>query len=369
MQLAATSREELITLARQAVLSGGPLSGDVPNWIQSSWLRCMARGLSPQQRVGFDVISSAQMRRSREGNRLLAQAALPTLHTLAQTIAPTRYFAILTNAQGVVVASSGEIDSADRRASLITREGVDLSEAAVGTTAIGSALVQQHDVWLHRGEHFFADTGSYSCAGSPIFGAQGACVGMLDVTGVDVPERPELMHLVSSAARRIENQLVLAAPHSLVLHLRWPGIEAAAKESEGLLCVDEEGAICAMNGTARRMLGFELAAARHLSEIFATPFERLFDTRLGQAPLAVPLWSGLQVQVRSSRGGKLSPKSSAPAVDTRVYKPVGALKAHEKDVIRDTVTQLKGNVAAAAVKLGISRATVYRKLQAKNIIN
>jgi sigma-54 dependent transcriptional regulator, acetoin dehydrogenase operon transcriptional activator AcoR len=365
MQIAASSREALITRARQTVLAGGPLCGDVPGWIQSSWQRCLARGFSPEQRVGFDVISSAQQKRSRETNRLLALAALPTLYSLAQTIAPTRYFAILTNAQGVVVASSGEIDRTDRRATLITREGVDLSERTVGTTAIGSTLVQQHDVWLHRGEHFFADTGSYSCAGSPIFGADGSCLGMLDVTGIDVPERPELMHLVSSAARRIENQLVLAAPHSLVLHLRWPGLEAAAKESEGLLCVNEEGEICAMNGTARRMLGAELAAARHLSDLFATPFEQLFDTRLGQEPLVVPLWSGLQVQVRSSRSGKLTPKSMASAVDTRLYKPVGALKAHEKDVIRDTVTQLQGNVAAAAAKLGISRATVYRKLSSK----
>jgi sigma-54 dependent transcriptional regulator, acetoin dehydrogenase operon transcriptional activator AcoR len=145
MQVSAASRDDLISRARQAVLAGGPASSDVPPWIQSSWQRCLSRGLVPQQRVGFDVISQVQMRRSREANRLLALAALPTLQTLAQTIAPTRYFAILTNAQGIVVAASGEIDRADRRATLITREGVDLSEQAVGTTAIGSALTEQHD--------------------------------------------------------------------------------------------------------------------------------------------------------------------------------------------------------------------------------
>ena len=39
-------------------------------------------------------------------------------------------------------------------------------------------------VWLHRGEHFFADTGIYSCAGAPLFGPDGTCLGMIDVTGV-----------------------------------------------------------------------------------------------------------------------------------------------------------------------------------------
>lgn len=155
MQSASSSRESLISRARHAVLASGSQSDDVPMWIQGSWQRCLAQGFSPNQRLGFDVISQAHMRRSREANHCLVLAASSTLHSLATTIAPTRYFAILTNAQGVVVASSGAMDTRDRRATLITREGVDLSERAVGTTAIGGALIEQRDVWLHRGEHFF----------------------------------------------------------------------------------------------------------------------------------------------------------------------------------------------------------------------
>jgi sigma-54 dependent transcriptional regulator, acetoin dehydrogenase operon transcriptional activator AcoR len=339
----------------------------VYDWIAQSWQRCLEAGRQPQQRLAFDMISSAQQRRSREANRQLAQAAAPTLHQLGAAIAPIRYFAVLTNAQGVVVASSGQINAQDRRASLIAREAVDLSEAAIGTSAIGAALAEQTDVWLHRGEHFFEDTGAYSCAGSPIFDGAGRCVGMLDVTGIDVPERPELMHMCSSAARRIENQLVLAAPHTLVMHLRWPGASALGREAEGLMCMDEDGQICAMNGTARQMLGLPaLAGGQHAREFFATDWRKLFDAHLGTAAIQVPLWTGLQVELRTSRSGKLTPKSTpTSAVDTRMLQKVGALKAHEVDVIRDTVAQLKGNVAAAATSLGISRATVYRKLAAR----
>jgi transcriptional regulator of acetoin/glycerol metabolism len=244
---------------------------------------------------------------------------------------------------------------------------VDLSERAIGTSAIGATLHELSDVWLHRGEHFFDDTSAYSCAGSPIFDGAGRCAGMLDVTGIDVPERPELMHRVSSAARRIENQLVLTAPHTLVLHLRWPDAGALGREAEGLLCLNEDGQICAMNRTARQMLGATEGAQTlsHASDVFATDWRRLFDAQLDQAPITAPLWTGLQVELRSSRSGKLSPKSTSSVVDTRVRASVGALKAHEVDVIRDTVAQLKGNVASAAKKLGISRATVYRKLQSK----
>jgi sigma-54 dependent transcriptional regulator, acetoin dehydrogenase operon transcriptional activator AcoR len=365
-----SSRIDLIMQSRNVVLGGKRGQVAVHDWITASWRRCIEAGHEPQRRVAFDLISSAMQRRSREANRQLAQAAQGTLQQLGQAIAPIRYFAILTNAQGVVVASSGQIDSQDRRATLITREGVDLSEAAIGTSAIGAALAEQADVWLHRGEHFFEDTGAYSCAGSPIFDGAGRCAGMLDVTGIDVPERPELIHRVSSAARRIENQLVLANPHTLVVHLRWAGADALGREAEGLLCLDEDGQICAMNRTARQMLGVsELAAASqvtpHASDVFAIDWKRLFDAKLGQTAINIPLWSGLQVELRTSRSGKLAPKTISSVVDTRVRHSVGALKAHEVDVIRDTVAQLKGNVAAAAEKLGISRATVYRKLSAR----
>jgi sigma-54 dependent transcriptional regulator, acetoin dehydrogenase operon transcriptional activator AcoR len=360
------TRLDLIAQSRNVLLSGQRGKVAVHDWIATSWQRCIKAGRDPQQRVSFDMVSSGLQRRTREANRQLVQAAQSTLQQLGQAIAPIRYFAILTNAQGVVVASSGQIDSQDRRATLITREGVDLSEAAIGTSAIGATLHELSDVWLHRGEHFFEDTGSYSCAGSPIFDGAGRCAGMLDVTGIDVPERPELMHRVSSAARRIENQLVLAAPHTLVVHLRWAGADALGREAEGLLCMDEDGQICAMNRTARQMLGVsELTSVSHASDVFATDWRHLFDAHVGQAALQVPLWSGLQVELRTSRSGKLAPKSTASVVDTRVRHSVGALKAHEVDVIRDTVAQLKGNVAAAATKLGISRATVYRKLSAK----
>jgi sigma-54 dependent transcriptional regulator, acetoin dehydrogenase operon transcriptional activator AcoR len=350
----------------------------VNDWIATSWQRCLAAGRQPQHAITFDLVGSGVQRRSREANRQLAVAAQSTLQQLAIAIAPIRYFAILTNAQGVVVSSAGQIDSSDRRATLITREGVDLSEAAIGTSSIGATLHELSDVWLHRGEHFFEVNTAYSCAGSPIFDGKGHCAGMLDVTGIDVAERPELMHRVSSAARRIENQLVLANPHTLVVHLRWAGADALGREAEGLLCLGADGEICAMNRTARQMLGTPILSApmpgtsmasghaAHASDVFAADWRHLFDAQLGHAPIQVPLWNGLHVELRTSRSGKLTPKTSTSNVDTRVRGSVGALKAHEQDVIRDTVAQLKGNVAAAAVKLGISRATVYRKLRSKN---
>ncbi len=357
-------RLERIAQARRAVMHGEHNAATqlVQPWITQSWRRCLETGHRPDAQLCFEPVDAALQRRNFEANRILRTAARHTLEQLSVAIAQTRYFVILTNAHGEVVDTGGVIDHGDRRADLISRLGVNLSETAVGTTAIGATLAEQRSTWLHRGEHFFQDAQCYSCAGAPIFGPDGQCAGMVDVTGIEVPERPELMNLVTSSARAIENALVLARPHSLVLHLQWPG-QHCGKDNEGLLCVGADGLIEAMNPIARQMLGLLQAAPPRLymDEVFAISTGRLFDAQHSAAWMAVPLWSGLHLQVRSSRAGTLAPKSHSMhgSAHPTFAQP---LKDHETALIKQTVTQLKGNVAAAAEQLGISRSTIYRKL-------
>jgi transcriptional regulator of acetoin/glycerol metabolism len=209
---------------RTALLEHATLpAGWIAPWIERSWQRCIDLGLQHHKAVTFSQVSTLRMRQTLEANQRLVQTAKPVLEHLARAIVNTRYFAILTNACGVVVDASGAIDHSDPRAHLITRVGTDLSERSIGTTAIGTALTELQPVWLHRGEHFFEATSVYSCAGAPLFGPDGACVGMLDVTGIDAQERPELKHLVMQSACKIENALVCAQPHAMLLRLNWPG--------------------------------------------------------------------------------------------------------------------------------------------------
>jgi sigma-54 dependent transcriptional regulator, acetoin dehydrogenase operon transcriptional activator AcoR len=354
-----------IAHARQAVMQGGPNAAAqyVQPWIAQSWQRCLQAGHRPEDRLGFDMVTNATQRRSLEANHVLRQAARSTLDQLSIAIAQTRYFAILTSASGEVIDTGGAIDRSDRRADLITRVGVDLSELAVGTTAIGLTLQEQRSTWLHRGEHFYQDTQWYSCAGAPITGPDGHCVGMVDVTGIEVAERPALAHLVATSARAIENALVLSRPHTLVLHLQWPG-QHCGKDSEGLVCVDADGVIGAMNPMARQMLGLlqPAPASLHLSDVFAISCGSIFDAQHSAGWMAVPLWSGLHLEARTSSAGTLAPKSLGGSTLPAWSTPVQALKEHENALIKQTVTKLRGNVAAAAEQLGISRSTIYRKL-------
>lgn len=361
-----TDRLERIEQARELVFQGRSmaLGSGISPWIAQSWQRCLDMGLQPAQAVGFDAVSAQHMRRVQEASRPLVQAAQPVLAELARAIADIRYFAILTNAEGIVVDVHGPVDRQNRHADVIARVGVDLSEKAVGTTAISAALTELQPVWLHRGEHFFQDTSAYSCAGAPVFGPDGLCAGMLDLTGIETTERPALKHLVRRSARSIENSWLLSTAHALVLRLNWPGNQPG-DDSDGLLTLDPDGHIVGANPTARQMLSLSPGApgqTLHASEVFASPWESLFDAASHQdSTQELPLWSGLRLQTQALRPGASQPLTPTKAPLSSPSKP---LKDVQTDMIREAVNQARGNVAEAARALGISRATVYRKLGA-----
>jgi len=369
---AAEQRLAEIDRARRALMQDGPTPTATPDaapdclrgdraWIRQSWRRCLDQGLRPADAVAFQLVPAAAQRRIADENAALVRAARPVLEQLCRAIAHSRYFAVLTNAQGVVIDAQGAFDRSDRRASLITRVGTDLSERSIGTSAIGAALHELAPVWLHRGEHFFEATGAYSCAGAPLFGPDGQCIGMLDLTGIEAHERPELRHLAARSARSIENALLLAQPHAMVLRLNWPGLRCG-DEGDGLICVDADGAMVGTNLAAREMVG-ELASgprgAVHCSDVFAMPWEHLGDAmRLGRA-IEVPLWSGLRLTALAlPRSLEATPAAAAAAAPL-------ALKDLQTGLIRQAVLEARGNVMEAARKLGISRATVYRRLGSK----
>jgi transcriptional regulator of acetoin/glycerol metabolism len=381
----AQPRLATIRQARRAVLYGefaqGAPSAGLESWIENSWRRCLANGQQPGQQPVFGMVAEAALRRTLDANHLLVQSARPVLEKLGRAIANTRYFAILTNQHGIVVDAGGAIDRSDRRADLITRVGTDLSESQLATTAIGAALKELQPVWLHRGEHFFEANAAYSCAGAPLFGPNGNCVGMLDLTGIEAAERPELKHLVSQAARSIENALTLgrlAGPHhhqGMLVRLNWPG-RTLGDETDGLVCVDADGWVLGANQTARQMLPQINQPGpspgpnppQHCSELFAMDFELLFDATRQYAgaasqSLEVPLWSGLRLQALTQKPGQNQPVAQKnPPVQPAPAQPGASLKDVEIALIHKAVNDARGNVMQAARALGISRATIYRRL-------
>ncbi|HMN20532.1 MAG TPA: helix-turn-helix domain-containing protein [Ottowia sp.] len=369
------ARLDEIARVRRAVFSDGPQPMAMVDglwsdrgWIIESWRRCLARGARPDESFALEHVSRTAAAHASESHGELRAAAQSSLRQLASAVAPIRYFALLTDAQGRVLETAGAIDRHDRHVQAIARIGVDLSERSIGTSAIGAALGERVPVWLHRGEHFFHGTSIYSCAGAPVFDPAGQCVGMVDVTGVEAPERPELRHLVAQSARQIEDALVLARPHRLRLRLAWPAgwQVSGGGVDDGLLCLDAEGCVTGANQTARQMLPALHALAHealHAEALFALPWMELFDLARRGEVRTVPLWSGLRLQVAAE------PASPPHASATQARPDRGpasrpSLKTLETELIHQAVRDAGGRVAEAARALGLSRATVYRRLAA-----
>lgn len=349
-----TARLKRIDDARRSVFEEGLMSVGLSPQIERSWQRCLAMGLNPHDKVAFDPVSSSRLKLALERNQPLISASQPVIQSLTRALLHTRYFAMLTDADGIVLDVQGLVATQDKTVLAIARMGVDLSEHKVGTTAIGASLAEGDSIWLHRGEHFYDDNQVFSCAGAPIRGPRGHLLGMLDLTGVQVTEQPALKHLVTQAARSIENALTLASPHALLLRLNWPG-RLLGEDDDGLLCIDESGMTVGFNRNAALML--ELSACDVLpsiSDVFAVDCDRLFDLAIrGQGPAELPLWSGLRLQAHAQR-----------PVAGNTHRPVHSLPLRDMEVarIRKAVADAKGDILAAAKALGISRATIYRKL-------
>ena len=85
--------------------------------------------------------------------------------------------------------------------------------------------------------------------------------------------------------------------------------------------------------------------------------------RHNDARLEIPLWTGLRLQALPIAGAC---ETEPIALERRALTPPAQpLKDMESALIRKAVEDARGNVALAAQQLGVSRATVYRKLGLK----
>ena len=106
-----------------------------------------------------------------------------------------------------------------------------------------------------------------------------------------------------------------------------------------------------------------LAAQVHASELFGLPFQVLFDAaRRSDNTLDVPLRNGLRLRALATA----THRTHAPNALASPNSGAVAIRQMQASMIRQAMEQTGGNVAQAAQALGISRATLYRKLGHKD---
>ncbi|GBQ11554.1 GAF domain-containing protein [Swaminathania salitolerans] len=302
--------------------SPGIWSGGLPeSWLYESWARCQVQHCLPAPaRVIGPVLCQAELRQAKQRMGRMLGVALEVLEHLSGLVVPFGYVALLCDADGVVLAhrAPASLERRCRRWNL--HAGAIWSEDLVGTNGVGTCLVEGRPVTVHEVQHWSAALHRLTCCAAPFYGADGRIAGAFNVTmphpGARLAECRVLEALLAEAARRFEMTTFCSVHEGRDITL----LAAAQRLSTPMIARDSSG----------RIVGASYAARHHPS-----PGER--DVAAGS-----------------------SDRLALSAPDVRLPDFDRAARA----VIRDALAMSSGKVAPAARLLGISRATLYRRMSA-----
>jgi transcriptional regulator of acetoin/glycerol metabolism len=288
--------------------------------IVDSWRRCLSsHKLDPELAQPPVVLCAAELRAARTMAGRVLRAADPELDRLHDLVVSLGYCVLMTDLQGVIIARrvADNDESACRHWRLWT--GAVWNEAIEGTNGVGTCLAEQRPITVHRDQHFRTRHTGLTCTVAPLFDFAGRLAGALDISSYRPDPRGGALRLALAAtreaARRIEVRCFRDAfANALIISLP----ETEESVSAPLFALDGD----------RRVIGATRAAR----------------DRLGIDDSAIT-------------GGVAMPDLASEAATPE------ALTQAERAVVAGALAAMQGNVSAAARALGISRATMHRKIK------
>jgi sigma-54 dependent transcriptional regulator, acetoin dehydrogenase operon transcriptional activator AcoR len=277
--------------------------------IEGSHERCTALGLSRIERSDFAPLGRPDLTLVRERNQRLHSHAAPVMEMLFEQIVGTESMVVLCDSSGTIIHSIGDDDFLSRASKVALQPGVNWSEQAKGTNAIGTALIEETPTLVHADEHYMHANHFLTCSAAPILDPRGNILGVLDVTGDHRSYHQHTMALVKMSARMIENHW-LSDDYRNAMRLHFHSrAEFIGTLMEGILAVATDGRIVGANRSALEQLGLSGATLRmqSLVSLFGTTIPALVDRF--RSPLATPLLAhtdngrSFHVQARFSAPG------------------------------------------------------------------
>ncbi|MVV50636.1 sigma-54-dependent Fis family transcriptional regulator [Pseudomonas sp. PB120] len=241
------------------------LEGEVPDGvlraeIDASWRRSLSHGVHFNSKHELALESSASVELLLASNRLLIDAALPAIDYLAERQGKEGLI-ILANSDATILAVEGRADRLKGSGLQDITLGACWSEAARGTNALGTALVEARPTLIDCGEHYLDRLSDFSCTSVPIHCPQGDILGVLDLTREGPLGRAhDSTALLAMAVSQIESRVFNASfPDQIVLafHSRRQYLESPW---QGLLAVSLGGQILAVSAQACQLLHAERSA-------------------------------------------------------------------------------------------------------------
>jgi hypothetical protein len=197
---------KLLRRAHEIALAEGNSPSILRNVVAQSWKRSAAAGVNPD-RPAPRMLNDAETARALDQNPI--SHLLPAIESLlADATEEGRYFAALSDANGVLLWAGGHSEALEIAEAPAFLPGHLASESAVGTNAIGTALVLDHSVQIFSAEHFSRLLHGWTCSAAPIHDPEThEILGVLDLSGEFRSGHPHSLPLVGAVARFVEEKL------------------------------------------------------------------------------------------------------------------------------------------------------------------
>ena len=290
--------------------------------VAASWIRSLNDyGLDPEQSGPPVGVDGAVLAASRERLAPLLRAAQSPLDRLFGTVGDAGCCVLLTDDAGVPLERRGAAADDDTFRAWGLWTGMRWDEPFEGTNGVGTCLAEGRPMTIHRDQHFYTRNIGLSCTVAPVHDHAGQIVGALDVSScrrdLDAAMLGLIVSAVADTARRIEAANFRQVYHRQRITLSPDG------DAGALLAIDRDDFVVGASRAARRLHGItedQLAAGLPAGQIFGTQDD---DEDLRTA---------------------------------------------ERAALQRALARSGGNVTAAARRLGVSRATMHRKLSRLGLI-
>ena len=200
----------LLRRAHDLSLNRGTSAAIVREIVASSWMRCLRAGVDPE-RPAPKMLDQPHVSARLEAHPL--RARLPLISSMLEdAIDAGEYLMALSDADGVLLWADGHSAALQRAERPHFLPGFLCSEAAVGTNAVGTALVLDQPVQIFSAEHFNRLLHAWTCAAAPIHDPETHRVlGALNLSGSYRSAHAHSLSLVCAVARAVEAELAQEA--------------------------------------------------------------------------------------------------------------------------------------------------------------